>query len=369
MPPATDSAREKAWFVAYGVLATIYRAVIVVGIVLFIASKLFFVGVAMAAAVAVLWVVAPLAKALKYILFDKAIRPVRARAVGVSLIGAGAAAVLLGVLPAPTSVRAPCALEPYEQRVMRAEWPGFLSQVHVKDGQQVKEGQLMAVMANEELDFGIVGLRQKIEESAARLRLLETRRQAEAQAEAYHLEMLRKDLDLMLARKASMTVKALFDGQVIAPELERTKGRFLRLGEPLFTVASLHKLRVVAVVSDADVAAIRKAQDRTVRIKFASAPGKVCLGAVDRVHPSASHAAPPPGLTNAAGGQVLLDPKSREGVRTLLPWYRVDLVLEGTPQGLPVGVTGSARFVVGRDPIGKQLWLRFRRLLRRRFLI
>jgi hypothetical protein len=34
-----------------------------------------------------------------------------------------------------------------------------------------------------------------------------------------------------------------------------------------------------------------------------------------------------------------------------------------------VGVTGTARFVVGRDPIGKQFYLRLRRMLQRRFQV
>lgn len=369
IPPMTNPRHEKAWFLAYGVLSAIYRSMVVVGIILFIASKLFAVGLAMAAVVAALWVATPLVKLLKYLLFDKTTRPVRARAVGVGLLGACAGAVLLGIVPAPASVRAPCALEPYEQRVVRAEWPGFFSEVYVKDGDRVQKGQLMAVITNEELDFNILRLRQEIEASKARHRMYETQQQAAAQAEEYHLGMLSKDLETVLARKASMTIYAPFDGQVIAPELERTKGRFAKLGETLFTVASLDKLRVQVVVDDADNAAIGTARDREVRIKFTSAPGEVLIGTTDRIYPSATHAPPPASLTNAAGGPVLLDPKSASNERTLLPWYRVDLVLREAPDRPPVGVRGTARFVVGWDPIGKQIYLRVRRMLHRRFLI
>ena len=369
IPPMTESPREKAWFVGYGILATLYRTFIVTAILLMIASKLFIVGVAMASVVASLWVVTPLFKLLKYVFFGKATRPVRIRAVAVFALFAGGLALLLGGVPASVSVRTPCALEPYEQRVLRAEWPGFLSEVHVKDGERVAKGQLLAVITNEELDFSIARLRREIEATEARHRKMETTHQAAAQAEAHRLQMLREDLELLLGRKASLTVRAPFDGQVIAPGLERTHGYFLQLGDPLFAVASLDTLRIVAVVSGTDVAAIRKVREETVRIKFASASGKVYLARIERLHPSATHGPPPVALTNASGGKVLLDPESPGGQRTLLPWYRVDLVLEETPDEPPVGVTGTARFTVGRDPIGKQAWLRFRRMLHRRFLI
>ncbi|MHC4788081.1 MAG: efflux RND transporter periplasmic adaptor subunit [Planctomycetota bacterium] len=369
VPPATASPREKAWFVVYGVLATAYRCFIVVAILLFIASKLFAVGVAMATVVAVLWVVTPLVKLLNYVFLARSTRPVRLRAVGVFLVVVGGLAYLLGGIPATAGVRTPCALEPYEQRVLRAEWAGFFARVHVKDGDRVQEGQILAELTNEELDFSIQHMQRRMEALAARIRMLETRHQASAQAQKYRMEMLRKDLELLRQRKASLTVRAPFGGQIIAPELARTEGRFLNLGDPLFAIASLDKLRVVAVVSDADVPAVRAAQDEGVRIKFASAPDRVYMARVERVHPSATHAPPPAALSNAAGGEVLLDPHAPQGQRTLLPWYRVDLILleaEGRP---PVGATGTARFLVGQEPLGMQMWLRFRRMLHRRFLI
>ncbi|MHC4592939.1 MAG: efflux RND transporter periplasmic adaptor subunit, partial [Planctomycetota bacterium] len=369
IPPATDSRKEKVWFVVYGVLATLYRCFIVTAILLFIASKLLILGVLMAMAVAALWIVTPFVKLLKYIFFDRVTRPVRLRAVAVFLVTIGAVVFLLGGVPVPAGVRTPCALEPHEQRVLRAEWPGFFSDVYVRDGDRVEEGQLLAQITNEELDFGILRAEREIERVGARLRMFETGKQAEAQAEAYRMEMLRKDLDLLRARKASLTVRAPFDGQVIAPDLERVEGRFLKLGDPLFTVASLDKLRIVAVVSDADVAAIRAARDRDVRIKLASAPDVIYLGTVERVRPSATHEPPPAALTQAGGGKVLLDPNAREDARTLLPWHRVDVILREMPVEPPVGVTGTARFRVGREPVGKRLYMRFRRMLHRRFLI
>lgn len=364
-----DSSREKAWFVGYGILSGLYRVFVVVGIILFVASKFFFVGAAMALAMAVVWVLTPLAGAIRYVFFDKAVQSKRARAVGVFFLAAALLGLIVGVVPVSTAVRAPCVLEPAEQSVLRAEWPGFLCEVSVKDGDKVRKGQLLAVAANEDLDLRIQLQELKVTECLARLRRLQTRDVAAAHAEEYRLGMLERDLDVLRRHKASLRFTSPFDGHVIAPELERIKGRFLKLGDEIIRVAPLDKLTVTAVVDTADIASIKGAEGREVRLKFASDPASVYLGKIERVHPSATTTPPAAGLTNTAGGPVLLDPEAREGNRTLLPWYRVDILLDAGQPQLPVGTTGTARFVVGRDPMGKQVYLKFRQMLNRRFLI
>jgi putative peptide zinc metalloprotease protein len=396
MPPETRPAREKTWFLLYGVLSFLYRSVVVVSIVLYVASQFLIIGVVMAMIVGVLWVMTPLVKLVKYVFFGKSTRAVRWRAVGVFAGGAAAVVVGLGVVPMPTGVRAPCALEAHEERVLRAEWPGFLTQVLVKDGDHVRQDQVLAVVTNEELDYQVRTQDLKVRQSEARLRELETRDLAAAQAEAFRQEMLRKDLAALKERQALLTFRAPFDGQVIAPNLARIKGRFLLMGEELFTIASLDRLRVVAVVDDADIEAIsrpssaddegsaaadtqpaapasrRAAVSRTVRVKFASYPDRVFEGTIERVHPAATNLPPPRVLTHLAGGPVLLDPRVPDGRRTLAPWWRVEIALDPeSAAAAPVrpGAAGTARFVVGEDPLGRQLWLAFRRLLQKRFLV
>ena len=368
-PPTASTSHERAWFVGYGIAATVFRFFIVIRIIMYIASKFFFIGVAMATVVAVLWVATPLVKLIRHIFFAKETRQVRARAVAVFLVATAVIVYLVGVLPVPTSVRSPCAIEPHEQRLLRAEWPGFLSEVYVKDGEPVRENQVLAVAYNHELEFQIRRQRLRISEAESRLRKYETENLAAAQATAYQLGVLRKDLEALQERKGSLTFRAPFAGQVIAPNLDRVGGRFLQLGEALFMVASLDRLRVTAVVPGSDLAAIDSADERKVRIKFSSDASTVYIGTIERVHFSATHQPPAPALTNAGGGPVLMDPKSPDGRRTLLPWYRIDIELDESATLPPVGVTGSARFIVGRDPIGKQAWARFRRILHRRFLI
>ena len=191
-----------------------------------------------------------------------------------------------------TSVRTPCVVEAHEERALHAEWPGFLSEVFVKDGDHVAQDQLLAVAHNEELDFSIRRQEAKIEEADARLRMLETQRPGRGAGGGGAPGALRKDLDMLLDRRKSLTFRAPFDGQVIAPNLERVQGRFLQLGDALFIVASLDKLDVTAVVDTADIPVDPRSEGKPVRIKFRSDPGRVYLGNIAHVYPSATNVAP-----------------------------------------------------------------------------
>jgi len=369
LPPSEATPRERAWFVVYGILSTIYRTFVVTGIILYIASKLFFVGLAMATVVATLWIVAPTVKLVKYVFFDAGTRAVRGRAVGVFAAAVAALVLALGALPVSYSVRAPCVLEPDEMNVVRAEWRGFVTAALVGDGDQVTEGKALARATNEELDFQVRRYECLIQGALSRLRMLEATDVAAAQALRSHLATLRKDLGMLRDRAASLTFRAPCDGKVIAPTIHRIEGRFLDVGDPLCTIASLDKLRISAVVETQDIADVRNAPTKAVRINFRSAPGRIYKGTIERIHPSATHTAPAASLTNAGGGPVILDPKSSQTPRTLLPWYRVDVELNPGQEVPPVGVSGTARFVAGRMPLGKQAWRAFRRMLHRRFLI
>ncbi|OPZ01213.1 MAG: hypothetical protein BWZ09_02766 [Alphaproteobacteria bacterium ADurb.BinA305] len=183
LPPLEPTRREKIWFVSYGILASIYRVVVTVGIILYIASNLFFLGMAMAAAVAVLWVVTPLVKLAKYI------------------------------FSVSNGVRCPCVVEPVERHTLRAEWPAFIGEVHAQDGNVVVKGQVLVTLRNEQLDFQIRQLEGKVAGVQARVRRFETSDPATAQAELYALNMLLKDLETLRGRRE---VEGAEEGRVAA---------------------------------------------------------------------------------------------------------------------------------------------------------
>ncbi len=368
--PPTHDAREKVWLVAYGIGSFIYRTLIVIGIILFIASALFGLGLLLGAGAVVVWLIIPLGKLVHYLLFAKATRRHRVRCVGVFAAVVAAIGLPLAKLRLPQYVYAPCALAEQERAVVRARWRGLVEEVFVRDGEKVRSGQLIAVCRNEELLFDVVRAEKQLEIS--RLRLAKAERDNDlpsAQVERQRRRELEETLAVLRQRVADLRLAAPCDGRLIAPDIANAPGRFLNVGDPLALIAGEPFNKVVVVMDQAGIADVQQVRDQAVAVRFSSDPEREVRCRVAKVLPQATHEVPSPGLTDRGGGPVLLDPSAPEGDRTLLPWFRVELELPPDVLPVPLGATGLARFQIARKPLLDQWYYKLLRLLRTRFYL
>ena len=368
-PPTRDRG-EKRWFVVYGVASLAYRTVVVVGIILFVASVFFGLGVVLAVAAAVMWVLVPFGKLVHYLLLAKATRGHRPRCLAVFAVAVAAIVAPLALADFPQYAYAPCALLPQEQAVVRARWRGFVADVWVRDGEQIAEGALVATCRNAELDREVVRSRKELEIAGIRLAGFEERNDVPAaQAERVQIQALTQKLAVLRQRVASLRLAAPCGGRVVAPGLGDAPGRFLSPGAPLAVIARGPYNRIVVVMDQANIAGVQRARGNAVSVRFRSDPGQARRCRITKIVPQATHEVPSPSLTGAAGGPVVLDPSSPEAPRTLLPWFRVELALPGDAPPVPLGATGKARFLIAHVPLAHQWYYKILRLLRTRFLL
>ena len=175
--------------------------------------------------------------------------------------GAGIAiAVMLGAAFISTDYRvsAPARLEGAVQRVLAAPADGYLKHTHVRPGDRVKEGQLVAELADEDL---------KLEERKAQSEVsqlensygtaLAKQDRAEVAILGARLEEVRAQLALAQARLQRTQVLAPFDGVVITGDLTQSLGAPVKKGETLMTVAPEHDFRVILEVDERDIADVK----------------------------------------------------------------------------------------------------------------
>jgi putative peptide zinc metalloprotease protein len=104
MTRSDDPARspgERAWLLAYALLAGAYRVVVAGGILLFIARQEWMLGAALAAVSLVLWVVFPAGRILRYLFGSVELARHRSRAVQTTLGATGVLVVLTAAIPLP----------------------------------------------------------------------------------------------------------------------------------------------------------------------------------------------------------------------------------------------------------------------------
>ena len=364
LPPPVEKS-ERVGLVLYAIAATIVRTMVVCLIIFKIAGRFFVIGMGIALVTAAVWLLVPLGKAFHYLFISPQTFNVRARAAVLVISGVALVVLLTGFLGLPQRATAPCIVEADQEEVLRAKWPGFLREIAVVDGQQVAAGDVIAVAENDQLAFDLVRITSDIRESVARLGQLRTisDRVAEAQAEEYRLEMLRKEQDVLRQRMNDLTIRSPISGCVIAPGLDKSKGTFVQIGQALVRIASMESLSLQVVLDGDSVSDVERYQEKLVGVRFRTQPGKTIKGRIRKISREATTQAPPRAVTNLAGGPVLIDRSSPEQARTLLPWFKVEVELDDDGRReLRLGATGTAKFELESASLAQQVywWVRKR---------
>ncbi len=249
-------------------------------------------------------------------------------------LAAGLALVGLLFVPVPTRVGGHARLEGAVQRVLVAPADGFLGQVHVRPGDTVRAGQVLAELAEQDLQVERARWESQLAQhenaySAAHAGANRTQlvinqsRAAEAQAQ----------LDLVNARLARTHITAPFAGVVIRGDLSQQLGAPLQQGSELMTLAPLDAYRVMVEVDERDIAAVQLGQAGTVALS--ALPWQTQAIRVSRITPMA---------TVVDGRNV----------------YEVQAELESSGAELRAGLQGSAHITTGQAPA---LWNASRRLV------
>jgi len=359
---------ERWWFVFYGIASTAYRVFVCVRILLFVASKLFFVGAILAIAAFVAWVLSPLGKFLKYLASSGELSRTRARAVVTTLAFTAALVAGLGFLPAPDRFRIEGVAEPFELEVIYARGDGFVSEV-------LPSGRLVSPEMKTPLVRAVnPDLAAAIEALQARKRALKIKKSlAQDKSEIALAQIFTRQL-AALDRKIRRTEQQLADlvlrpqqvtGTWVTPDIDRAVGTYLRHGARIGVVASLDKIRIRAVAGQ-DVPLSQAGAQVEIRIK--GRPDDEFTGTVERILPAGKEELPSAALGYAAGGAVQTAADDKRGTKAAERFFEVR-ILPGPKAPLLSGQRVVVRFRTPDKPLAVQFWRAMRQLVQKRFQI
>jgi hypothetical protein len=233
--------------------------------------------------------------------------------------------LLAAMVPVADRIGAPVRVEGELQRVLVAPVDGYIGAVHVRPGDAVREGQVLAELAREDLllerDRWAATLAQH--ENAYRDALVRGDRLLYAGAIARASEAA-AELERVQAQLARSQLVAPFDGLLIRGDLTQSIGAPVRRGEVLLTVSPQGRHRVVAEIDEQDIERVRPGTRGIVIL--AALPDRRVEVTVKRVFPAAI---------------------SRDG-RT---FYDVETSPASELDTLRPGLQGQVRFEGGRSPL------------------
>lgn len=251
------------------------------------------------------------------------------------------AAIFVTFVAVPYRVEASVQLRPVERRILAVPFEGIISEVtpEAEAGKRVEAGQLLVRLDTSELELSAIEAQQQLGQAQAQaadaMRQGKGAEQQQAEAKA---KQAQARLDLLRQRIRSAEIRAPIDGTIIAGDLTERVGARLELGDPLFEIAPLDDMRLIAEVDDSDIGLVLRALEEggmTGSVATKAYPDRRFPLTVERVVPMA---------------------QAQEGKNSFLVYARLD---ESAAWMRP-GMEGLAKLEVGDRTL---LWIGSRRIV------
>jgi putative peptide zinc metalloprotease protein len=205
----------------------------------------------------------------------------------VQTFGALGIVLLLLLPPIRSSVSTDLILEPGKDAHLRTQVAGSVAQVFVHQGQEVKAGQVLAILKNPQIeaDAQIATAQLALESSNLRSNQNDPASGKSALAARERLR-LEKELAVAETNADALQLRAPIDGTVTTAAIDQRVGQFLAAGEEFCRVSDHRTMKARILVPDRDFADVRPGA--VARVKVLPYPFRTFSGHVDQILPAAA---------------------------------------------------------------------------------
>jgi putative peptide zinc metalloprotease protein len=364
------SFKEAFWLSVFGVMSGIYRVVVFTGIIFFVADKFLLAGMIMALLCVISWGVVPLFRLMTYLASSPRLAKTRVRATAVCLGFLLSVIAFLALWPFPNRFRAPGVLETIQYTQVINEAPGFVKEVFVASGAEVREGAPLVGLADRELDLAMeAALAQRREARAMELRAM-SKGAADLQPILKRLETIEVRLKDLEGKRDALTVRARQPGVWVSPNIRDLVGAWVNRGAVLGKIVNRSDFRFSAVVSQGEAAELFNGQIRKVEIRVRGQGGENLDVSGYKIIPFRQEKLPSAALGWRGGGDVAVSAKDQSGHQTVEPFFQIYADLKPAPDAVLLhGRSGKIRFTLEPRPLLAQWSHSFRQLLQTRYRI
>jgi putative peptide zinc metalloprotease protein len=360
--PANMADGERKWFIGYGLASNLYKFFTAAMIVVWLMSWQVFLGIAAAVYLLASMVIYPAWKFLRYARRSPELNAGRARALTLAGLTFILPLWILFAMPMPDGTLVQGVVWAPENIQIRNDDDGFVDQVAVYHGQQVRPGQVLLQLSNPVLDAELKRIQAQVNGLEVAYQQALFSEPAKANSVEQELRRAQAEHDRMQYRIAALAVRSQVSGRVVlAQHAQDLQGVFLTRGTLVAYVLGTQQTKVRVVVPETDIARLQK-HTGSIEVRLADAPTQSIKALLDKQTPAALHALPNLALGDKGGGTIVTDPSDPDGLRTMEPHYALDLIL---PQHQMNRLGGRiwARFDHGHLPLAQQGFYRIRQVL------
>ncbi|MEE9393460.1 MAG: hypothetical protein V3W41_13235 [Planctomycetota bacterium] len=331
---------------SYGLGSIIYKFFLIIGLCTVIAMKAYYLGLALVTfyLASTLWQTT--STTIKHLFLSPDTKAARSRCVAVAILVFFGTPALLSLWPLGRTLRADGSTEMETESVIRVQQSGFLSELNVSAGQDLRPGDAIAKLENVDIE----GLAR---EDFARLKVADYQFQSTqlsepslARADLARRNNLASIAKSSAERRDELRLKSPNAGVIVTVLNADDRGRFLRRGSEIATIGSGPLVARFFVEAEALAESAVTKGDRLQYRSFAD-PSRIRHGKVVAIAPAANRLIENQSLTQLGGGAIVVNPATgeadvshfvltmclgHEDSEALMRGMRLKLELEGRPK-------------------------------------
>ena len=362
------STRRKSFLAAFFFTSNLYRILIMVGIVKFIADQYFGLGLVVGAALLYTTFIAPVAKFLEPVGDPRFMAKHRKKVLTTGSVFL-ALVLFVAFVPLPFSRVLDGVVEDREKTRVFLPLNGILDRVYPKNGDHVAQGAVVIRLRNPELELELQGLQAKISGVEARMNQSLTEGGQTYAAIEQELQTMLTTRDHLESELRKLLVYAPHEGTWVAQELRAYTGQWLSRGAEVGAISKSQDYQFRAILEQqgaSEIAAMR-ADEATVKVEGLRAqtldiPQLSVIPFSQKELPSAA-------VSPLAGGAVAMDLQSRDTPQAAERFFLIvaDLSSGSVADNLLDGRRGWMRVVLPPRSLGMRAYDGLRQFFQKRY--
>jgi putative peptide zinc metalloprotease protein len=330
---------QRIWLLTYAVASSIYRVFIGIMIVVIVFTKVPIIGVLMAIGGVITWGCVPMYQLVKYLALDPELYRKRTRAISFSLLVAAAVALLVFQVRFPVHVEFAGIVQPddpanadgiVQSGMLKSAASGWVVAVVAHDGQLVNAGDTIVQLDDPEVRKNLHIYGARLREIDAMMRQARVEDQIEFMKDSADLKVVQDELKDAQRQESELTIKSPFAGRLVAPNVHELAGTYVQRGQEIGRVAVLDRLVIKGDIEQTDFELIHQIETVKVEFRLAGMLGRAIAGGKLKLPPAGVMAVVHSSLGTRGNGEIPVDPRDPNGVRTQNPtfeaWVKLDSV-------------------------------------------
>jgi putative peptide zinc metalloprotease protein len=273
------------------------------------------------------------------------------------------ASIALFWIPAPLYTTTEGVVWLPESANVRAGTDGFVRRLLVEPGRVVSLGEALIESEEPTLNAELETLRAGVTELESRLVSERFTDRAKFEITTIELDNARAELTTKTKRVERLVARSGGEGTFAVITPQDLPGRFVREGQQIGYVLPPGSRIVRATISQDDIDLVRD-RLRTTTVKLTERLDETLPARIIREVPAGREDLPSKALGGTGGGALPVDPRDRQGTKTLQRVFQVDIELPvNVDSATAFGSRAYVRFDYHWEPIGRQIWRRARQLV------